>query len=79
MFALFPAANTSRVSLVLLTVLLRLNNVGGTRIPFTLSSGPSLVKAGICARDPVQQHFCCVPYGISTEALAWHIAQEHTN
>ena len=79
MFALFPAASTSRVSLVLLTVLLRLNNVRGTRIPFTLSSGPSLVKARICARDPVQQYFFCVPYGILTEALAWHIAQEHTN
>ena len=79
MFALFRAASTSRLSLVWLTVLLRLNNVRGTRIPFTLSSGPSLVKARICARDPVQQHFFCVPYGISTEALAWHIAQEHTN
>ena len=27
----------------------------------------------------MQQHFFCVPYGISTEALAWHIAQKHTN
>ena len=53
--------------------------VRGTRFPFTLSSVPSLVKACICARDPVQQHFLCVPYGISTEALAWHIPQEHTN
>ena len=79
MFALFPAASTSRVSLVLLTVLLRFNNVGGTRIPFTLSSGPSLVKARICARDPVQQYFFYVPNGISTEGVAWHIAQEHTN
>ena len=25
------------------------------------------------------QHFFCIPYGISTQALAWHIAQEHTN
>ena len=78
MFALFPAASTSRVSLVLLTVLLRFNNVGGTRIPFTLSSGPSLVKARICARDPVQQYFFYVPYGISTEAHAWHLGKEHT-
>ena len=79
MFALFRAASTSRLSLVWLTVLLRLNNVRGTRSPFTLSSGPSLVKARICAKDPVQQYFFCVPYGISTEVLAWHIAQEHTN
>ena len=53
--------------------------VRGTRFPFTLSSVPSLVKARTCARDPVQQHFLCVPYGISAEALAWHIPQEHTN
>ena len=82
MFALFPAASTSRVSLVLLTVLLRLNNVRGTRIPFTLPGGPSQVKARICARDPLQQYFFCVPHGvcrISTEAPAWHITQEHTN
>ena len=72
MFALFPAASTFRVSLVLLTVLLRPNNVRGTRFPFTLSSGPSLVKARICARDPVQQHFFCVPYGVSTEAHVWY-------
>ena len=45
-------------------------HVGGTRFPFTLSSGPSLVKARACARDPVQQHFFCVPYGIPTEAHA---------
>ena len=36
----------------------------------TLSSGSSLVKARTCARDPVQQHFFSVPYGISTEAQA---------
>ena len=51
----------------------------GTRFPFTLSSVPSLVKARTCARDPVQQHFFCIPYGISTEAHVWHITQEHTN
>ena len=51
----------------------------GTRFPFTLSSVPSLVKARTCARDPVQQHFFRIPYGISTEAHVWHIAQEHTN
>ena len=45
----------------------------------TLSSGSSLVKGRTCARDPVQQHFICVSYGISTEALAWHIGKEHTN
>ena len=45
----------------------------------TLSSGSSLVKARTCARDPVQQHFFSVPYGISTEAHAWHIGKEHTN
>ena len=45
----------------------------------TLSSGSSLVKGRTCARDPVQQHFFSVPYGISTEAHAWHITQEHTN
>ena len=53
--------------------------VRGTRFPFTLSSVPSLVKARTCARDPVQQHFFCIPYGVSTEAHVWHIAQEHTN
>ena len=53
--------------------------VRGKRFPFTLSSVPSPVKARTCARDPVQQHFFCTPYGVSTEALAWHIAQEHTN
>ena len=36
----------------------------------TLSSGSSLVKGRTCARDPVQQHFFSVPYGISTEAHA---------
>ena len=36
----------------------------------TLSSGSSLVKARTCARDPLQQHFFSVPYGISTEAQA---------
>ena len=51
----------------------------GTRFPFTLSSVPSLVKARTCARDPVQQHFFCIPYGILTEAHVWHIAKEHTN
>ena len=45
----------------------------------TLSSGSSLVKGRTCARDPVQQHFICVSYGISTEALAWHIGKEDTN
>ena len=45
----------------------------------TLSSGSSLVKGRTCARDPVQQHFCSVPYGISTEAHAWHLGKEHTN
>ena len=45
----------------------------------TLSSGSSLVKARTCARDPVQQHFFSVPYGISTEAHAWHLGKEHTN
>ena len=46
--------------------------VRGTRFPFTLSSVPSLVKARTCARDPVQQHFFCIPYGVSTEAHVWH-------
>ena len=45
----------------------------------TLSKGSSLVKARTCARDPVQQHFFSVPYGISTEAHAWHLGKEHTN
>ena len=45
----------------------------------TLSSGSSLVKGRTCARDPVQQHFFSVPYGISTEAHACHIGKEHTN
>ena len=45
----------------------------------TLSSGSSLVKGRTCARDPVQQHFICVSYGISTDALAWHIGKEDTN
>ena len=45
----------------------------------TLSRGSSLVKGRTCARDPVQQHFFSVPYGISTEAHAWHIGKEHTN
>ena len=45
----------------------------------TSSSGSSLVKGRTCARDPVQQHFFSVPYGISTEAHAWHIGKEHTN
>ena len=40
---------------------------------------PSLVKGRTCARDPVQQHFFRIPYGISTEAHVWHITQEHTN
>ena len=53
--------------------------VRGTRFPFTLSSVPFLVKARTCARDPVQQHFFCIPYGVLTEAHVWHIAQEHTN
>ena len=53
--------------------------IRGTRIPFTLPGGPSQVKARICARDPLQQYFFCVPHGISTEAPAWHITQEHTN
>ena len=51
----------------------------GIRFPFTLSSVPSLVIALTCVRDPVQQHFFCIPYGISTEAHVWLIAQEHTN
>ena len=45
----------------------------------TLSSGSSLVKGRTCARDPVQQYFFSVPYGISTEAHAWHIGKEPTN
>ena len=45
----------------------------------TLSSGSSLVKGRTCTRDPVQQHFICVSYGISTDALAWHIGKEDTN
>ena len=36
----------------------------------TLSSVSSLVKGRTCARDPVQQLFFSVPYGISTEAHA---------
>ena len=36
----------------------------------TLSSASSLVKGRTCARDPAQQHFFSVPYGISTEAHA---------
>ena len=30
-------------------------------------------------RDPMQQHFFSVSYGISTEAHVWHIGKEHTN
>ena len=45
----------------------------------TLSSGSSLVTGRTCAIVPVQQHFFSVPYGISTEAHAWHIGKEHTN
>ena len=75
----FHFENISGVSLALPTVLLRLNNVRGTRFPFTSSSGPFLVKARTCARD-YEQTFFCVPYnGISTEAHAWHIVQKHTN
>ena len=45
----------------------------------TLSSGSSLVTGRTCAIVPVQQHFFSVPYGISTEAHAWHIGKEPTN
>ena len=45
----------------------------------TLSSGSFLVTGRTCARVLVQQHFICVSYGISTEALAWHIGKQDTN
>ena len=63
---------TSRVSLRFLTVLLRLNNVQGTRCQLPLSSGPFLVQARTCDQDRVQQNFFCFPNGIPTEAIAWH-------
>ena len=64
--------STFRLSLVLLTVLPRLNNACEEQDSIYFIKCFIPVKARTCARDPVQQHFFCIPYGVSTEAHVLH-------